>query len=237
MQGARQGGTIGKPRGLKPHQGMAIQQRKSSLAIGLMPGEIMYANAFPRNAIAKPALRSGDNRYGYGNTRAANIRAAVTQAKEAGVAVKISRRRGSNAVAYYSAADNAITINARSPAWADQKARAIKNRRSGFGSSAKPEHLMAHEIGHAKSRTLTAGTDWRIVASNANVKLSPGWDEMRPVRSIANRVSAYAREHPQEFVAEYKSARAGGRRFDPEVVRLYRAAAGLPAPKARRRRR
>jgi PHD/YefM family antitoxin component YafN of YafNO toxin-antitoxin module len=197
----------------------------------------MRANAFPRNSIAKSALSGGGNPYGYAGTRRENVRAAVRQANAAGVPVRISRQRNPAAMAIYSAADKAITVYARSSGWTDRSATARARRRSNFASSSRPEGLMVHEIAHAKSKTLLSGENWQAVAQRANVKLDRGWDQMKPVRRIANRVSAYAREHPQEFIAEYRAARASGRRFDSEVAGLYRAAAGIKGPAARVRRR
>lgn len=140
-------------------------------------------------------------------------------------------------MATYSAADKAVTIYARADGWNNRAETAKARRRSGFASSARPESLMAHEIAHAKSKTLLSGDNWRTVAARAGVKLDSGWDTMKPVRRISGRVSAYARENPQEFIAEFRAARSAGRRFDPETVRLYRSAAGLSSSGVRTRRR
>ena len=199
--------------------------------------QVANLNAFPENAIAKSALTRSAASAGYGGTRSQNLRAAVRQAQAAGVPVRIDRRANPSAMATYSDADKAITVYARSQGWSNRRETAVARRRSGFASTSKPEGLMAHEIAHAKSRTLTSGENWSGVAAKAGMKLDPKQpDYMKPVRRIAGRVSAYARENPQEFIAEYRAGRAAGHRYTPEVVRLYRAAAGQSINQPRRQR-
>ena len=110
-----------------------------------------------------------------------------------------------------------IVINRAHDAWSDTRAYVQDNARKGHFSTRNPDHLIRHEIGHALHyRRLNE-------AERADI-----WYKPMSARdtAIADRVSRYAREGAIEFVAEVYAGMRGGRKFSPEVLRLYRKLKG-----------
>ena len=199
------------------------------------PGQLMSANAFPTNAIAKkPKIKHGYKDITSSMTRmqqqmtiARNVEIAVAQAKKEmpNLPIKVTnQRRGSTA----SVALNLITgarrmeINKAAEFYQIPNAYAKRTRSKGLFSSASPAHTIAHEIGHAKHRTMGDPVGQSFKTSGD--------------RRIASRVSRYAASKSNEFVAEVRGARKVGSRFDAQIMAKYREYSGLsakPAPRFR----
>ena len=54
-----------------------------------------------------------------------------------------------NVVAAYDHLEDAIVFNADHPAWADMRGFMKSGRTKGFYSTAHPQHIVRHELGHA----------------------------------------------------------------------------------------
>ena len=178
------------------------------------PGKLMNANAFPVSAISKPKKI----KHGYGTDKKANIQNAIKQAQKSMPDLPIetkSRSRSGNIASVsmnLQTGARRMTINTAHPFWKNPAKDQLDSRRQGLFASANPKSIIGHEIGHAKHRTL--GKQQYFDANSLK---------------MARRVSKYATTNVNEFVAEVKGARSVGKRLDYQVMRAYRAAAGLPA--------
>ena len=197
------------------------------------PGQLMNANAFPTNAIAKkPKVKHGYKditpemtRIQQKQTIQNNIQIALNTAKKQTPWLPATTKGNSRSATVAFVALNMVTgarrleINSSHPRWKTPIADSIQGRRSGLFASANPAHVINHEIGHAKHRTM--GKDQYFSQND---------------RVIARRVSKYANESVNEFVAEVRGARKVGSRFDAQIMRQYREFSGLspkPAPRFR----
>ena len=199
------------------------------------PGQLMNANAFPTNAIAKkPKIKHGYKDVTSKMTRmqqqmtiAKNVEIAVAQAKKEMPNLPITvtnQRRGSTASVALNLKTGArrMEINKAAQFYQIPNAYARRTRREGTFSSASPRHTIAHEIGHAKHRTMGDPIGQSFKSSED--------------RRIARRVSNYAASKSNEFVAEVRGARKVGSRFDAQIMGKYREYSGLsakPAPRFR----
>ena len=199
------------------------------------PGQLMNANAFPTNAIAKkPKIKHGYKDITPNMTRmqqqmtiAKNVEIAVAQAKKEMPNLPITvtnQRRGSTASVALNLQTGArrMEINKAAEFYQIPNAYAKRTRSKGLFSSASPAHTIAHEIGHAKHRTM-GDPIGQIFKSSGD-------------RRIAQRVSDYAASKSNEFVAEVRGARKVGSRFDAQIMGKYREYSGLspkPAPRFR----
>jgi hypothetical protein len=174
----------------------------------------MNANAFPVSAISKPKKI----KHGYGTDKKANIQNAIKQAQKSmpDLPIELVRRSRSGTMASVSmnlqSGQRRLKINTAHPFWKNPAKEQLDSRRQGLFASANPKSIIGHEIGHAKHRTL--GKQQYFDANSLK---------------MAKRVSKYATTNVNEFVAEVKGARSVGKRLDYQVMRAYRAAAGLPA--------
>lgn len=197
------------------------------------PGQLMSANAFPTNAIAKkpkindgykdvtdkmsPAIRR--------QTIARNVQISLDTAKKQTpwMPQTIKGDKRSATVAFVAlnlqTGGRRLQVNSSHPRWATPIKEGIEGRRTGMFASAKPGHIINHEIGHAKHRTM--GRQQRFELGDT---------------AIARRVSQYGATSVNEFVAEVRGARKVGSRFDAQIMNRYRKYSGLsakPAPRFR----
>jgi hypothetical protein len=255
------GGTIAKPKGLKPGTLTAKAKAKPTkpatprgpASSRLMPGELMNAVARPVNTMAKP--RKGRNPYQAGianmeyqvsatnddkKARLANAQATKAMFEGQGLSVKYNSGRGSSTVASYNPATKQMTINRSHTSWVNPAAAAIKERRRGAKSSSAPMHTFFHEMGHARDKNLLSrstpfGQFW-VLATQKGPSQEARAARGNQMERLARRVSRYATTNPSEFIAETYAGLKTGRRYDFQVMRAYREAMGLsPTPAARRR--
>jgi hypothetical protein len=216
-------GTISKPRGLKPGA-VNVQRKRGAATSALRPGELMNANAFPANAIAKSAIQRRPNSYGTDKRR--NIQQAVRDLGKYGPNVevrKVSRPRSVAIADTRTVTDpktgkshSVITINTANQYWANPVKEAREMRRSGFHSTLRPGAVIFHELGHAKTMKTNSPKNGFYAQSK--------------------KVGRYAGFTRDEFMAETYAGRRAGQRYSPDVMRAYREVQGLsPKPAARRR--
>lgn len=190
----------------------------------LRPGELMNANARPVWTVGKPVRQAS----GYGTDRKANVDRFIGHAMASNRFTSAKRVASKDNLA--EVVDRRplmgfqLRVNSRSRWFADPVREQRRLRREGWFSTTDPRGLVAHEVAHARFRH----TDGKL-------RLWPlGYTTQG--RKVAGRVSQYAKTNPQEFVAEVSAGLKTGRKYDREVMSLYRAAAGLsPQPAARRR--
>jgi hypothetical protein len=256
------GGTIAKPKGLKPGaiKPKATPKPKASRSPAtsrLRPGELMNAVARPVGTMARP--RRGENPYYAFSVKDSRN---IDQAKKIleGMGTKVLPRdwSGDTAVARGTLGKNQIFLNPNSQYWENPKRRSTEERRSGFSSTSHPLGLLYHEMGHnrhrggsslwylsGKAKSWNQGivpySDWAKSVSplTANQQSPLGRIKLgKRMEALAKRVSRYATRNPVEFVAETYAGLKTGRRYDFQVMRAYREAMGLspnPAPRRRSR--
>jgi hypothetical protein len=226
------GGTITKPKGLKPG---AIKPKATKPATPrgpatsrLRPGELMNANARPVGTMAKPK-RASD---AFKKTKRENLAIAEAIVKRNGYTSYVDTRRSAKGVASTSPIrPGKITLVKNSDYWANPTKNSIDQRRQGFWSSSNPAAVIYHEIGHTRAKRTGFIND-----------SSKAWGiGVRPFSSstnqaLARRVGQYATTSPSEFVAEVYAGLRTGRRYDFQVMRAYREEAGFPARAPARRR-
>jgi hypothetical protein len=252
-RGARMGGTIAKPKGLKPGTLKAKAKAKPATPRGpatsrLRPGELMNAVARPVGTMARP--RRGENLFvnaksvPLGERRKAtlqNIKRAKAWLESRGVKVVVYGG-GKGTYGRAERGSGTVQLNRNSPGWQDPVGNKISERRSGFKSTSSPVHTLWHEMGHARDtvgniRTAMVRTR-KETWLTPNLTLDPWTRRVRgqQVAQLARRVSRYATTNPSEFIAETYAGLRTGRRYDFQVMRAYREAMGLsPTPAARRR--
>jgi hypothetical protein len=251
------GGTIAKPKGLKPG---AIKPKptpkpkasRSPATSRLRPGELMNAVARPVGTMARPT-RSRNPFGAKDKVKMKNIQIALSEALKLGTEFGLyreGRRRGGQAVArvvttfggsIWSRDGGAMPVPARQRAqlnelsgyWKNPAKRAINARRQGQLSTSNPLGPIFHEIGHTKDPKLKKEYGW---SGGMDQWLNNYYGKADQKRSLAKRVSQYATTSPAEFIAETYAGLKTGRRYDYQVMRAYREAMGLsPNPAARRR--
>lgn len=222
---AKRAGTVGTK--AKP---------RSAATSRLRPGELMNANARPVSVISKPKRPRGHGyedapinlRVGSPERKAvviANVKRARSELiKGKGEFGGIAIQGTGNFVAAYEIGSREkvgrYVINASAPSWVEPVYIARQSRRSGQMSTSDPRHVVRHEIGHAVHQQRTGKLNKPIGRAPAP----------------AGRVSKYAKVNSAEFAAETYAGLKGGKKYDYQVMRAYRAEMGLPAkPPARRR--
>ena len=229
IRGARAGGVARKTGAAKPKK-KAIAS-KSPATSKIRPGELMNANAFPSNAIAKSIMRIGGAAM-FGNNRRTNLATAARYARRRGYAAQFISKGAKAEVANYTAGGSVgrrkgtIGINVDSPAW-DNPNQYMRSANKGGRSYATTtgKGIMAHEMGH-RIHTYGDLNQWNDY-NNPKVQAK---------LQIARKVSTYAAiGGPEEFIAEYRAGRATGRRYTRDIVALYREVVNKPNPSARRR--
>lgn len=106
-----------------------------------------------------------------------------------------------------------IEMNTDWPGWRDIERRTQELRESGFWSSADPRHVLFHEAAHHHMNEIGA-----MHGRASFIRL----DEAM----IARKVSIRAGADKDEFMVEVRAAIMAGRRFDDDVMNLYRKMGG-----------
>ncbi len=122
-------------------------------------------------------------------------------------------RERADVVAAYDHLEDAIDFNADNPAWSDMRGWMKGQQRIVFYSTAHPQHIVRHELGHAMHyRALSPRDRERIWFAEG----------LRPEEEpIALRVSIRATWNPKELVAEIFAGLWGGVDYDDEVLDLF----------------
>jgi hypothetical protein len=233
---ARMGGTIAKPKGLKPGALTAKAKAKAAkpatprgpATSRLRPGELMNAVARPVGTMARPRRAPKV----FGKKKGENIELAQAGVTAAGFNSRVTNRRRdaySGSPASANTAFKLVSFNKADSFWANPRTGMIAARRNRQLSTSDPRGIVFHEIGHLRDKssgfvnTKDGGLARRDFASPQT-------------KALAGRVSRYATTSPREFTAETYAGLRTGRRYDFQVMRAYREAMGLsPTPAARRR--
>jgi hypothetical protein len=253
VRGARLGGTIAKPKGLKPGaiKPKATPKPKASRSPAtsrLRPGELMNAVARPVGTMARP--RKGENPFGTKDkTKKQNLSIALSWLNSKGFKGQLysegAKLRGqaiarfipSTPVVRYNKdgsqsrviTQGELQLNQSNNYWRNPRSSNTRNRATGFLSTSSPVGTLYHEIGHSRDKRLSLPgyvRNWGTAYSGTK----------QETKAIARRVSRYATTNPAEFIAETYAGLKTGRRYDFQVMRAYREAMGLsPNPAARRR--
>jgi len=226
MKGAvkRDPGAAGKVGKAKP---------RSAATSKLRPGELMNANAFPANAIAKSVGTQGGASM-FGNNRRANLASAAKYARSQGYSAKFISAGAKGEVANWTAGgrgkgavNGTVSINKDSPAWNNPNKYMREANKSGrLYATNTGKGIIAHEMAH------------KTHAYKGELSKWDNYNDPKIQRKLqtASKVSTYAGiGGPNEFIAEFRAGRATGRRYTPDVTALYREAAGKPKPSSRRR--
>lgn len=116
-------------------------------------------------------------------------------------------------VAYFAyragATEGNIYINPQWPGWKNIEQTMRDRYRRGLLSSDDPRHVMLHELAHCDF------TSRRLDHRNAPFRSIQD-------RTLAGRVSLRATANKDEFLAEVTAARLVGKKFDEDVMALYR---------------
>jgi hypothetical protein len=141
---------------------------------------------------------------------------AIEIAAKHGVTVEIlpAKYFRKDVPAKFSSDTEKVYINKDAPVWK-------KKNVSHFGawlSSASPDHLIHHEIGHARH--------YRAVGSERFQEMHAPVDESMRAK-IGLQVSTYGKTNQVEFVAEVYAASAGGRKFSDEIIQYYKKLGGV----------
>lgn len=103
--------------------------------------------------------------------------------------------------------------------WGRMESYQKKAFEDGWASTASPNHVIWHELGHVKFKR-TSSIDQDSNASNMMPNSDPRF------KAIAEKVSGQAAENGQEFIAEVFAAMKGGRELPGEVMYLYQQMGG-----------
>jgi hypothetical protein len=116
-------------------------------------------------------------------------------------------------VAAYDHLEHVIISNAEHDAWSDMRGFMKERKDKDFYSTAHPQHIVRHELGHAAHyRSLSPKERDRVWFAEG----------LRPEElSIARRVSGRAAWNPKEYVAEVFAALWAGVDYDDEVIGLF----------------
>jgi hypothetical protein len=122
-------------------------------------------------------------------------------------------RERTGVVAAYDHLEDAILFNADHPAWSDMRGWMKLEKKRSVYSTAHPQHIVRHELGHAEHYRALSSHDLQHI-----------WfaEDLNPAElSIAERVSGRAAWNPKEFVAEVFAGLWGGVDYDDEVIGLF----------------
>lgn len=143
-----------------------------------------------------------EDSYGWGSNKSENARILASIAEKEGYVVEI-QAFGAGKTEIAIAANGKIFINKTSKLLSDPEKNMAAQHNSGWLSTGKPEGIVFHEISHLKFK------------QHDNFYTNTH-------RDVAERVSRYARRNPKEFVAEAYAGLRTGKKYDAEVMNLYR---------------
>jgi hypothetical protein len=123
--------------------------------------------------------------------------------------------KAASVTAIYSPETRKIYLNDKHEFYTNPKSYQQKYFESGFHSSADPNHIINHEIAHAKHH--------RIVGGDADTFTYGKWTKLSPSqKAVARQVGEYASTDRLEFVAETYSGLKAGKKYSESVMRQYR---------------
>lgn len=174
------------------------------------PGEFYRGNFRPRNVAGKPQKSPTT----FGTNKDQNIETMINLAKNSKrFSVANLQKNKKSTIASVSFPPPVHTPNFNintSNRWYKNPAKEqITMRKENHLSTSDPRGVFFHESAHAKYGH-TGKQRW------------PG-GRMNPFESITRRVSKYAGVNPNEFVAEVYAGRKTGRKYDHQVMRLFRS--------------
>ena len=140
----------------------------------------------------------------------------AVQTKGSGVIEKsFGKRQVQDIPAVFSSVDNVIRINERQRYWKDPRAAMDRSGISGsrWFSSDDIDHIIHHEVGHAKHLERAGIDRYNEVKARKFT-----WAEKKV---IEQHVSRYGATKPIEFVAEMYAGLVSGREYNIEVSLLY----------------
>lgn len=238
----------GQTKRLKRMQGVSYGKsapKAKSDAGSFRPGEFYRGNFRPRNVAGKFAKGKDPYQSGKGKTNAVisasnddkkarlgNARTAQDFFESKGLKVKFSSNKRGSTIASYNLATKEISINRSHANWINPGSAARRNRAAGQFSSSSPMHVLYHELGHARDKSIRNrqgpfGEMW-ILATRQGSSDKKRAERATEMSKLSRRVSRYATTNPSEFIAETYAGRRTGRKYDYQVMDAYREARGLP---------
>jgi hypothetical protein len=218
-------GTIGKPKGLKP----GTIQPKPAAAKPAGKRVLVKANARPENLFSRATKKTP----GYGTDAKANVANARKAAESSGATTALkSNKRSSSVASVNGRTPNQVDFNASHPSWANPRQSSIKDRRSNLFSTAKAGHVVQHELGHIRHSPMKMANSFNTQLRKKG-ELYADADKVVGAQRMARRVSKYAMSSPAEFTAETRAALSLGKKYDRNVMGLYREITGERLPSVR----
>jgi len=232
-------GTVAKPRKLNADKNAAVK---------LATNQRLRARAAARGVdIAKPQAKPAANKRvtikadlrpknlfsratkqtpGYGTDAKANIANARRQVEAKGIKTALkSNKRSSTVASVNQRTPNQIDFNASHPSWRNPRASSIKDRRSNLFATGKAGHVVAHELGHIRHSPGKLANSWDTQLRGKG-QIYADADKVVSAQRVATRVSKYARTSPAEFAAEARAGLSLGKKYDRQVMQLYRKVTG-----------
>lgn len=211
-------GTIGKPRGLKPGTIKPKPASTSKATKGQIKGNYRPENLFTRT--------STKHNRGYGNDAKANIAEARRRIEATGATSKLKSNKRSSSVGGVDARKpNEVQLNASHSAWKNPRQDMLRSRRKNEFSTSSAHHYAQHELGHVKNPTGRMANSWDTQLRQKG-QIMANADAVVGAKRLARRVSRYAMQSPAEFTAEVSAGLALGKKYDRNVMGLYRTVQG-----------
>lgn len=159
---------------------------------------------------------------GYGTDAKKNIAEARRRIEAAGASSVLKSNKRSSTVGSVDARNpNQVQLNASHPTWRNPKAEALKDRRQNKFSTTSAHHFAAHELGHVKNPTSKMASSWDTQLRKKG-QIYADAEAVLGAKRLARRVSRYAMQSPAEFTAEVSAGLKLGKKYDTNVMRLYR---------------
>lgn len=210
-------GTIGKPKGLKPGT-VKPKPKASTQQKGKIKGNYRPENLFSRTD-------TKHNR-GYGKDAKANVAEARRRVEATGATSKLKSNKRSSSVGSVDARNpNQVNLNASHSAWKNPKEDMLNSRRKNEFSTSSAQHYAQHELGHVRNPTANMAGNWDTQLRGKG-QIYADADKVVKAKSLARRVSRYAMQSPAEFTAEISAGLALGKKYDKNVMSLYRQIQG-----------
>jgi hypothetical protein len=118
-----------------------------------------------------------------------------------------------NVIAAYDHLEDAIVFNPDHLAWFDMRGFMKERREKDFFSTAHPQHIVRHELGHAEHYRVLSTRERQRIWFAADMRP----DEVRIARGVSDR----AAWNPKEFVAEVFAGLWAGVDYDEQVAGLF----------------
>lgn len=145
----------------------------------------------------------------YSTNQRENIDKTVEYGKKNGISIEASNKVPKQNIAMASSSSNKIFINENHPYWKNPVENQKKLFESGWLSTENPLHPIYHETSHLKHKNV-----------------SQAWLNKEYQQNVAAKVSNYAKRNPSEFVAETYAGLKSGKKYDDDVMKLYKISGG-----------